>query len=440
MTVAEAGARQGRLIEIKSEAKLDTDEPELDEHEVVGRINADLTVGTDITTLMPLQANQGISFRGVTLIGKGFIITPAKAKELGLERRDGLERHIRHYFNGRDLLQRPRGALVIDLYGLTEQEVMDRYPEVYQHVLQYVRDSVDEDTGLPNGRSVNRRDSYKKHWWIFGEPRGEQRPALVGLDRYIATTQTSAHRVFMFLPGDILPDQQIIAIASDDPFLLGMLQSSLHEEWVIRIGGWLGVGNDNRYNNSRVFDPFPFPDTEPKRRSAIADIAERLDSTRRSALSENEKLTMTGLYNLVSALRSGTLPPELEQVAMRARARIVAKLHEDLDAAVAAAYGWPADLPPADIVTRLVALNAERAAEEKAGKVRWLRPDYQEPRIRQEGQGRVKEFRDINGRINELIHHFDAADLVLQEALTHSLTREQLGLMPAVGEDEDEQP
>jgi hypothetical protein len=38
-------------------------------------------------------------------------------------------------------------------------------------------------------------------------------------------------------------------------------------------------------------------------------------------------------------------------------------------------------LAPAEIVARLVALNAERAAEEKAGKVRWLRPDYQEPRF-----------------------------------------------------------
>ena len=56
------------------------------------------------------------------------------------------------------------------------------------------------------------------------------------------------------------------------------------------------------------------------------------------------------------------------------------RLHQQIDAAVAAAYGWPADLPPAELVTRLVALNAARVAEEQAGTIRWLRPDYQIPR------------------------------------------------------------
>ena len=53
------------------------------------------------------------------------------------------------------------------------------------------------------------------------------------------------------------------------------------------------------------------------------------------------------------------------------------QLHDDLDAAVFAAYGWPATLTDAEILERLVALNAERAAEEKRGIIHWLRPDYQ---------------------------------------------------------------
>jgi hypothetical protein len=37
--------------------------------------------------------------------------------------------------------------------------------------------------------------------------------------------------------------------------------------------------------------------------------------------------------------------------------------HRDLDAAVAAAYGWPADISEDDTLARLLALNLERAAD-----------------------------------------------------------------------------
>ena len=92
---------------------------------------------------------------------------------------------------------------------------------------------------------------------------------------------------------------------------------------------------------------------------------------------------MTEIYNLRDKLRSGvTLDPAQQDRARAARAGIVDRLHQQLDATVAEAYGWPADLAPAEIVARLVALNAERAEEERQGKVRWLRPDYQIPRYR----------------------------------------------------------
>ena len=55
------------------------------------------------------------------------------------------------------------------------------------------------------------------------------------------------------------------------------------------------------------------------------------------------------------------------------------QLHDDLDAAVFSAYGWPTTLTDQEILERLTALNRERAAEEKAGCVRWLRPSFQNP-------------------------------------------------------------
>jgi hypothetical protein len=56
---------------------------------------------------------------------------------------------------------------------------------------------------------------------------------------------------------------------------------------------------------------------------------------------------------------------------------VLRQIQDDLDAADA--YGWPADLSDEEIPARLVALNHQRAAEERRGLVRWLRPEFQNP-------------------------------------------------------------
>jgi len=65
--------------------------------------------------------------------------------------------------------------------------------------------------------------------------------------------------------------------------------------------------------------------------------------------------------------------------------------HDDIDAATAQAYGWPADLPDEEILKRLVALNKERALEEAKGHIRWLRPEYQNP-DGQKGKAKTTEM------------------------------------------------
>ena len=121
------------------------------------------------------------------LHGAGFIVTPAQAKALGLGRVPGLEQHLRPYLNGRDLTGRKRGVMAIDLFGVTEDDVRQRFPDVYQWVLERVKPE----------REQNNRPSYRNLWWVFGEPRRELRPALVDLNRYIATVETAKHRVFV---------------------------------------------------------------------------------------------------------------------------------------------------------------------------------------------------------------------------------------------------
>jgi hypothetical protein len=58
---------------------------------------------------------------------------------------------------------------------------------------------------------------------------------------------------------------------------------------------------------------------------------------------------------------------------------VLKQIHKDLDREVFAAYGWPLTLADEEILERLVALNHERAEEERNGIVRWLRPEFQAP-------------------------------------------------------------
>lgn len=203
---------------------------------------------------------------------------------------------------------------------------------------------------------------------------------LNGLNRYIATCRTATHRIFIFLPLETVVESTIIAISSDDAFHLGILSSRIHLVFSLGSGGRLGIGNDPRYNNSRCFDPFPFPFCHESQKAQIRSLAEELDAHRKRVQAEHPTLTLTGIYNVLEALREGrSLTAKEKVIHEQGLVSVLRQLHDDLDAAVAEAYGWPADLSDEEILTRLVALNAERAAEEAQGVIRYLRPEYQNP-------------------------------------------------------------
>jgi hypothetical protein len=141
------------------------------------------------------------------------------------------------------------------------------------------------------------------------------------------------------------------------------------------------VGNDPRYNKTRCFEPFPFPDCDEVKKSRIRELAESLDAHRKRQQALHPTLTMTDMYNVLEKLRSGEPLTAKEKVTHeQGLVSVLKQIHDDLDAAVFDAYGWPRDLSDEAILERLVALNAERAAEEARGLVRWLRPEFQDPR------------------------------------------------------------
>lgn len=383
MTVARAGTHEGVLEAVVTERDLDSDTPHIAYEMERGRINADLTVGVDVTQAKALRTNEGLCSPGVKLHGNGFIVTSAQAEHLGLGRRAGLDRHIREYRNGRDLMSRSRGVKVIDMFGLSADEVRSDYPEVYQHLMQAVKPA--RELQLDKSGSKD-SETYAKLWWLFGKPRQELRAALEGLPRYISTVETAKHRVFQFLDAAILPDNMLVNVAVSDGFCLGVLSSQIHKTWVTANAGSLGVYiGDVRYTKSRCFDPFPFPEADLAQRQVIGDIAEALDAHRKHVLAEHPHLTLTGLYNVLERLKAGVAPdaltPDERRIFDDGLVLILKEYHERLDRAVLAAYGWAEGISDKEVLGRLVALNRERAAEEAAGQVRWLRPDYQIPRF-----------------------------------------------------------
>ncbi len=390
MTVGEAGDRPGILYAVVQESDGSGEGVDVTLSQRFGKLHSDLRVGPNVASVKPLQAMQDISNRGVVLHGKGFIVTADEARQLGLRRIDGVDKHIRNYMNYKDLTQTDRGVMVIDLFGLSADEVRERFPEVYQHVVSTVKEE----------RDHNPRESRRKNWWLFGETNPKLRRQLSGLRRYIAIGETGKHRFFVFLDESILPDNMLVNIAIEDAYHLGVLSSRIHVAWALAAGGTLE--DRPRYNKTRCFATFPFPEPNETQRSRIRDLAEQLDARRKHRQKLRPKLTLTGIYNVLEKLRTGEeLTDKEKEIHEQGLVTVLAELHDELDEAVLEAYGW-SDLGPAligkpggatpsahkspeqieaeeTLLERLVQLNAERATEEEQGVIRWLRPEFQSP-------------------------------------------------------------
>ena len=415
MTVAQAGKHEGVLAEVVSEAELNTDTPKVELERREGKVTPHLRIGADLSKAEPLLANELIASPGVKLHGAGFIVTPREAAALGLGSVPGLEAHILHYRHGRDLAQRPRGVMVIDLFGLTAEQVRDRFPAVYQRIVDRVKPERDQ-----NNRAVRRNN-----WWLFRETAPLFRDYTAAITRYVATGETAKHRFFQFLDSTMRADNMLLAIGTDSADRLAVLSSRLHVHWAISTGGRMGIGNDPRYSKTRTFDPFPFPLAHSTR---LSELGDRLDAFRKERLATHDFLTMTGLYNALERVREldagigAPMEPAERDVYDAGHIAVLKELHDEIDREVFAVYGWsdlgerivgkPGGTTPSphkgvdqeaaeeELLVRLVAPNQQRAVEEKEGTVHWLRPEFQKPRL----AAKVKGADPARGRSGRGVH------------------------------------
>jgi hypothetical protein len=386
MTVGTLDSTPGHLLRVTNETQTESDAAQVVLENSIGAIHADLTTGANLSTAQSLNANRDIANHGFYLSGMGFLVPQGNLNELGVGRIPGIEKFLRPYRNGRDLTDRPRGVWVIDMFGLSDLEALHRYPEIYQWIYQRVKPA----------RDTNPRESRRRNWWLFGEPNQKLRAQLSGLPRFIATVETSKFCTFQFLDESIRPDHKLVCIALADAYHLGILSSRVHVVFALATGSHLGVGNDPVYVKTKCFDPFPFPTCTPELADKIRQLGERLDAHRKRQQELHPELTMTGMYNVLEALREGRpLTPKEKAIHEAGLVGILQQLHQELDEAVFAAYGWPSTILNAEILERLVALNAQRAAEEANGLIRWLRPEFQNPSATPVAAPAVQEGLDL---------------------------------------------
>ena len=380
-------------------------------------INAQLSARASVHEAAPLAENLGLSFMGITPAGP-----------FDLEYDEGLpllaspNPHrrptsdvLRPYFNGKDLNQRAREAWTIDFGVETPEAEAANYAPAFQRL---------ESTVKPV-RVQNRREAYARYWWLYAESRPAMRETFKPLSRYLATCMVAKHRIFTWLPTVALPANVVICFARDDDYFFGVLHSRFHEVWALKQGTRLETRP--RYTPTTCFETFAFPQPTPAQEAAIAAAAKELNQLRENWLNPSEwtrteVLEFPGTvggpwarfigktkdgeaagregrmdvrtsppslrpapspsaqspippHSVVATVRYPRIVPRDADCAAKLKERTLTKLynerpawlehaHRKLDEAVAAAYGLSADLSDEDILSRLLALNLERAAAE----------------------------------------------------------------------------
>lgn len=360
-------------------AKASVDEDCSLDGRAVKKINADLTAGiSDFTTAAALHENMAVAFQGTISYGP-FEIKGTEARSLlGMPRNPNGKPNsdvIHPWLNGQDITRRPEDYWII----FFPDELTVQQAALYETPFKLVQQRVKPF------RAKRKNTDLNKHWWRLWRSRPELFSALTSKSRQIITPRVAKHRLFIWCSKAIVPDSATVSIARDDDTTFGILHSRFHEAWALRLG--TSLEDRPRYTPSTTFETFPFPEgltpnipakdyaTDP-RAVAIAAAAMRLDELRRNWLNPPDLIkiepeVVPGYPDRILP-RSPAAEAELKKRTLTSlyneRPAWLDNAHRELDAAVAAAYGWPADISEDDALARLLDLNRTRAEQQLTAK------------------------------------------------------------------------
>ncbi|MCZ2098062.1 MAG: N-6 DNA methylase [Anaerolineae bacterium] len=247
--------------------------PKLLDGRPVESINADLSAhqstagGTDLTQASRLIENLGIAFQGTIKVGAFDVPGTTARAWLSTPNASGVSNQsvVKPWANGLDVTRRPTDTWIVDFGPSMSQSEAAHFELPFEHVARHVR---------PERERV-RRDGHRRYWWRYGEARVAMREKLGALASYLATPRVAKHRLFVRLPGSVVPDCQLIVFARSDDVVLGVLQCRLHELWSLRLGS--SLEDRPRYTPTTTFETFRSPWPPPNLKPSSTQPARRRD-------------------------------------------------------------------------------------------------------------------------------------------------------------------
>lgn len=294
--------------------RVGTDEiPILDGNEVHG-----ITPGLDRASRasgMPyrLVANEGQSFQGSNVLGRGFVLKPEQAQSLIAKDSKNAD-VLFPYLIGKDLNQREGATAsrwVINFHDWPQNRA-----EEYEDVFAIVERDVKPE------RAKNSNKQRREIWWRFTRPTVDLYQAIANLKQAIAIARVSSTGVPIRVPTGQVMSEQVIVFATDSPAQLAFLASSLHYWWARKYSG--DMRGDLRYASSDVYETFP----RPHETARVLAAGRSLETAQRTAMAARS-IGLTSLYNLIHA-----------RLETAADLQAVRQAHTEVDQAVVEAYGW----------------------------------------------------------------------------------------------------
>jgi hypothetical protein len=327
-----------------------------------------------------LRANESRAFLGVKIYGQGFLfgddrdpdITPLPVMYELVKTNPSNRKVIKEYLGGEEINDEPQqlnSRFVIDFDEMTESEA-EKWPDIMKIVKLRVK---------PRRQALTTQagaDKLKKFWWRYYHSAKELYQTVGSLERCLVCSQTSKHFALCFRPSTWIFSQKVVVFAFSSWSAFALLQCRLHSSWAEFFGSSL----EDRpvYTPWDCFETFPLAlDFENR---LELEAAGRAYHDHRAALMVARNEGMTKTYNRFHD-RS-----ETAEDIQRLRG-----LHAAMDRAVLEAYGWhdlaaraepifldeeneddhtyqdrlfwPSDFRD-EVLARLLALNAERHAEE----------------------------------------------------------------------------